>query len=173
MRTYQLYLSTLITTPASNNIVPINVTNKANVTWQVDFKSLFGNDYGLYSRCSVRCHLVSTPWVSTATDSQSNDGYISLNLPSTFCASTSKGTPIALLYSSIATNITPGSPPTIFPGLYSYYNVNTLGNNQGTDINIPSQNQLLNIQLLGNDSFAAVSSYDYSILLQFELSEPI
>jgi hypothetical protein len=165
MRTYQLYLSTLITTPASNNIVPINVTNKANVTWQVDFKSLFGNDYGLYSRCSVRCHLVSTPWSSTSTDSQTNDGYISLNLPSTFCASTSKGTPIALLYSSVATNIAAGT--------FSYYNVNTLGNNQGTDINMPSQNQFLNIQLLGNDSFAAVSSYDYSILLQFELSEPI
>ena len=164
MRTYQLYLSTLITSPASNNIVPINVTNKANVTWQVDFKSLFGNDYGLYSRCSVRCHLVSTPWSSTSTDSQSNDGYISLNLPSTFCASTSKGTPIALLYSSPATNTTAGT--------FSYYNINTLGNNQGTDINMPSQNQLFNIQLLGNDSFAAVSSYDYSILLQFELSEP-
>jgi len=164
MRTYQLYLSTLITSPASNNIVPINVTNKANVTWQVDFKSLFGNDYGKYSRCSVRCHLVSTPWSSTSTDSQSNDGYISLNLPSTFCASTSKGTPIALLYSSPATNTTAGT--------FSYYNINTLGNNQGTDINMPSQNQLFNIQLLGNDSFAAVSSYDYSILLQFELSEP-
>lgn len=165
MRSYQLYLSTLITSPASNNIVPINVTNKANVTWQVDFKSLFGNDYGNYSRCSVRCHLVSTPWSSTSTDSQSNDGYISLNLPSTFCASTSKGTPIALLYSSPATNTTAGT--------FSYYNVNTLGNNQGTDINMPSQNQFLNIQLLGNDSFSAVSSYDYSILLQFELSEPI
>jgi hypothetical protein len=164
MRTYQLYLSTLITSPATNNIVPIDVSNKANVTWQVDFKSLFGNDYGKYSRCSVRCHLVSTPWTTTSTDSQSNDGYISLNLPSTFCASTSKGTPIALLYSSPATNITAGT--------FSYYNVNTLGNNQGTDINIPSQNQLFNIQLLGNDSFAAVSSYDYNILLQFELSEP-
>jgi hypothetical protein len=170
MRTYQLYLSTLITTPVTNNIVPIDVSNKANVTWQVDFKSLFGNDYGKYSRCSVRCHLVSTPWVSTATDSQTNDGYISLNLPSTFSASTSKGTPIALLYSSVATNIVAGTPN--LPSLNSYYNVNTLGNNQGTDINMPSQNQLFNIQLLGNDSFAAVSSYDYNILLQFELSEP-
>jgi hypothetical protein len=165
MRTYQLYLSTLITSPVTNNIVPINVTNKANVTWQVDFKSLFGNDYGKYSRCSVRCHLVSTPWVSTATDSETNDGYISLNLPSTFCASTSKGTPIALLYSSVATNQVLNTP-------YSYYNVNTLGNNQGTDINMPSQNQLFNIQILSNDSFIAVSSYDYNILLQFELSEP-
>lgn len=165
MRSYQLYLSTLITSPTSNNIVPINVSNKSNATWQVDFKSLFGNDYDKYSRCSVRCQLHSAAWAAANGDENLFDGYLSLNLPSTYCASTSSGTQIALLNPSLATYST--TPQ-------SFYNISTLGNVQGTDVNMPSQNQFVNIQFLSNDSFGFIqNTTDYQILLQFELSEPI
>jgi len=165
MRSYQLYLSTLITSPVSNLIVPVNITNKGNATWQVDFKSLFGNDYGKYSRCSIRAQMHSASWVAANTDENTYDGYVSLNLPSTYTASTSSGTPIVLLNPSLATYAT--TPQ-------SFYNVSTLGNVQGTDINMPSENQFVTIQFIGNDSFGIMPTVpDYQILLQFELSEPV
>jgi hypothetical protein len=165
MRSFQLYLSTLITSPASNNIVPIDVTNKGQCTWNVDFKSLFGNYYGKYKRCSVRTQMQSASWVAADTDENSYDGYLSLNLPSTYSASTSAGTPIALLNPSLA-------PYASTP--QSFYNVSTLGNVHGTDINMPGENQFITIRFLTNDSFGTMIGVpNYQIMLQFELSEPI
>lgn len=165
IRTYQLYLSTLITSPTSNNIVPINVTNKGNATWQVDFRSLFGNDYGRYNRCSVRVQLHSSSWAAANTDENSFDGYIILGLPSTYTSTTSKGVPVALINPTLISYAT--TPQ-------SYFNVSTLGNVQGTDINMPAENSLLNIQFLTNDSFGIMPNVpDYQILIQFELSQPL
>lgn len=165
IRNYQLYLSTQITSPTSNNIVPINVVNKANATWQVDFRSLFGTDYGKYRRCSVRVQIHSSTWATGIADENNFDGYISLNLPSTSCASTSKGTPVALISPTFA--IVSGAAA-------SYYNVSTLGNVQGTDINMPADNQLLNIQILPTDSFSTLNNMtDYQMMIQFELSDRI
>lgn len=165
IKSYQLYLSTLVTSPTSNNIVPIDISNKANATWQVDFRSLFGNDMGKYRRCSVRVQLHSASWNATNTDENTYDGYLTLSLPSTSSASTSKGVPVALMNPSLATYST--TPQ-------SFYNVSTLGNVLGTDINMPSENQLLNIQVLNNDSFNTMATMpDYQILIQFELSDKI
>jgi len=165
VRSYQLYLSTLITSPTSNSIVPINISNKANATWQVDFRSLFGTDWGKYRRCSVRIQLHSASWNAANTDENSYDGYLTLSLPSTSSASTSKGTPVALINPSLAVYSTTAQ---------SFYNVSTLGNVQGTDINFPAENQLLNIQVLNNDSFNTMANMpDYQILIQFELSDKI
>lgn len=165
IRTYQLYLSTAITSPTTNNIVPINITNKNSATWQVDFKSLFGNDYKKYKRCSVRCQLHSESWNAANTDENNYDGYISLSLPSTYSASTSAGIPIALINPSLATYSTTAQ---------SFFNISTLGNVQGTDINFPSENQLLTIKFYTNDAFTGMSNIpNYQILIQFELSDPV
>lgn len=165
IKSYQLYLSTAIATPSSNNIVPINVSNKGNATWQVDFRSLFGLDWGKYRRCTVRVQFHSATWATNQTDENVYDGYLSINLPSMSCASTSKGTPIALISPTFSIINTAAA---------SYYSVSTLGNVQGTDINMPSENQLLNIQFMNTDSFTNIATIpDYQMLLQFELSDRI
>lgn len=54
MKTYSLYLST--TTPAGNQYAPTNVSNLANVTFNINGKEVFGDFQG---DVNVRCKLVT------------------------------------------------------------------------------------------------------------------
>lgn len=165
IRTYQLYLSTQVTSPTSNNIVPINVTNRANAVWQVDFKSLFGNDFDKYKRCSVRAELISEKWVGADNDMNTYSGYLGINLPSTGNASTTLGTPILSIFPSGVISATT---------VQAAYIISSMGSNQGVDIIFPSANQLMNIMFVNNDAMTLMSTVPhYQILFQFELSEPI
>lgn len=165
IRTYQLYLSTQVTSPTSNNIVPINVTNRANAVWQVDFKSLFGNDFDKYKRCSVRAELISESWNSGNTDWNNYSGYLGINLPSTSNASTTLGTPIMQIF--------PTNVP-VYDNPQTAYHCDTLGNNQGVDIAFPSANQLINLMFVNNDAMTLMTNTPhYQILLQFELSDSV
>lgn len=165
MKVYQLYLSTMITTPKTNNVVPLNVSDKGNCTWQVDFKSLFNGDNLKYKRCQVRFNLISETWTAGASDWNNYTGYLSVNLPSSFCSTTGMGTPLGL--------ISPTDAPTTGSSTHCYL-VSTLGDQVGVDINMPSENQFLNVQFLNDDSFSIISSVpNYQLLLNFELSEPI
>lgn len=160
-KTYQLYLATEITSPTSNSIVPINVSNTANVTWQVDFKSLFGNDIERFRRCTVRVHLLSQVY-GLATNADPFIGYLSINLPTTQNASTAKGTPLMHIY------------PTLVSGTSFIYNCSTLGNVQGVDIPVPTSNQFLNVQFMNCDSFNPMASIpNYQLILQFELLDEV
>lgn len=164
-RTYQLYLSTQITTPKSNNIVPISVTNRANAVWQVDFKSLFGNDYNKFQRCSVRAELISESWNSANSDFNNRTGYLAINLPATSNASTTLGTPIMQVFPAIAAT---------YDIAQSAYNVSSMGYNQGVDVNFPSANQLMNVMFVNNDAMSLMTTVpEYQIMFQFELSDPI
>lgn len=172
-RTYQLYLSTQVLSPASNNVVPVNKTNKANVTWQVNFKTLFGNDYNKYKRCSVRALLISETWNTADTDVANYSGYLAINLPSVSSSFTTLGTPILLLTPSKALSRNPANA-TDFPPALSYYNCSTMDAAQGVDINLPSENQFMSIQFCNNDSFSLMTTVpEYNIMFQFELSEPV
>lgn len=165
-RTYQLYLSTQITIPASNNVVPVDITNKANGIWQVNFKTLFGNNYNKYKRCSVRALLISEKWASADTDVNNYSGYLAINLPSVSSSFTTLGTPIMLL--------TPSKALSVNASALSCYNCSTMDAAQGVDINLPSENQYMSIQFCNNDSFSLMTTVpDYQIMFQFELSEPI
>lgn len=164
-RIYNLYLSTQITTPANNLVVPVNITNKANGQWMVDFKSLFGADAYKYRRCQVRFHLTSESWTSAASDWNNFQGYLALTLPSTFQSATTIGTVIGLLYPQ-DTNSTDSN---------NSYNLTTLGNQVGVDINMPRDNQLVSIRFCNDDSLSIMNAAvpNYQILLCFELSDPI
>lgn len=165
VKCFQLYLATEITSPTSNDIVPINVTNKGNATWNVNFKALFGDDIYKYKRCTLRAQLLSQVFNTADTTFDIFSGYLSINLPTTNSASTSKGTPIMLLSPQIVPYITTSK---------SAYNCSTLGNVQGVDIPIPSANQLINIQFMNSDSFNIMSNTpDYQLLLQFELLDEL
>ena len=164
-RTFQLYLSSQITSPTTNNIVPVNKTNLANVTWQVDFKSLFGNYYNKFNRCSVRAQLLTESWSAANTDENTRTGYLAINLPSTGNASTTRGTPILCISPSNAIAAT---------GVLGAYIVSSLGNVQGVDITIPAENQFLNVMFVNDDAMTLMTSVpEYQILFQFELSEPV
>lgn len=165
VQTYTLYLSTLITAPTSNLVVPLNITDIGNAVWQVDFRSLFNGDNKKYKRCSVRFNLQSSTWTAAAADWANYCGYLSINLPSNYISTTGKGSILGLIY--------PQDCPTTSSTVHCYQ-VNTMGHQQGVDINMPGDNQLLNIQFLNDDSFNTIGTLpDYQLLLQFELSEPI
>ena len=177
VKTYQLYLATTITNSVVGLISPINVSQKNNATWQINFKSLFGNDYGKYKRCSVRFHLTSQDF-STSDQANIYDamaGYLIINFPSTSSITIGQGLPLGIIMAN-SLLLTTGDP-SFLPLLF--YDTSTLGNVQGVDINMPSDNQFLNIQCRsltnGNllNPVAGTSFPDYQILLQFELSDPI
>ena len=165
-KTYQLYLATEITSPTSNLIVPIDKSNKANVTWQVDFKSLFGDDIYKFKRCTLRGHFLSQSITTTDTVFDVKGGFLAINLPTTYSSSTStSGTPVMLIYPSQA----PYSTTNIVA-----YNCSTLGNVQGVDIPMPSGNQFLNIRLMNSDSSSIqTTAPDYQLILQFELLDEV
>lgn len=49
----------------------LDSTNRSNVLYQVDFDSLFNNRNKIYSKCQVRCHLISTASTTSSIDSVS------------------------------------------------------------------------------------------------------
>lgn len=164
-RIYNLYLSTQITSPASNLVVPVNITNKSNGQWMVDFKTLFGADANKYRRCQVRFHLTSESWVSAGTDWNNFSGYLAITLPGTFQSNTALGTILGLIYPQDTNSVDSNNS----------YNVTTLGNQVGVDINMPKDNQLVNLRFCNDDALSIMASAvpNYQILLSFELSEPI
>lgn len=165
-KTYQLYLATEITSPTSNLIVPIDKTNKANVTWQVDFKSLFGDDINKFKRCTLRAHFLSQVMATTDTVFDVKGGFLAINLPTTYSSSTStSGTPVMLIFPSGEPSLT---------AEYVAYNCSTLGNVQGVDIPMPTSNQFLNVRLMNSDSTnIQLSAPDYQLILQFELLDEV
>jgi len=174
VRTYQLYLATTITQPVLGAVVPVDLTSRNNATWQINFKSLFGNDYGKYKRCSVRFRFFSQDLTSADTENIDNAmaGYIIANFTTVASMSIGQGVPLGFLSGS---NIiyTPGGLPLV------YYDNSSMSDNQGVDITMPSENQFLNIQCrsLTNGALlvpAGGNSFPhYQIMLQFELSDPI
>ena len=166
-KVFHLYLSTIITGPTSNLVVPLNSTNLNNVSWQVDWNSLFRGWNKQYKRCCVRYQLISTSFTATSTDWENYNGVLCCNLPSDAGSSTNFGTALGL-YSPLDCPTTGTTTHCILS--------NTLANVQGVDILMPQSNSIFTITWLKPSGSMALNSntlYDYEILLQFELSEPI
>lgn len=163
MRTHNLYLSTQVTSPANNLIVPVNKSNLGNVTWQVNFRELFGNDYGKYKRTVVRAQVLSETWAATNLDVTNRSGYLAVNLPSSSNSTTTLGTNLMLLYPSFS--VTLDNP-------LAYYNVSSLADVNGVDIVRPMENQFINVMFVHNDAMTLMTTVpEYQLLLQFELSD--
>lgn len=172
MRTFNLYLSTMLTSPTSNYVIPVNKSNLASVTWNVDFENLFRGWNKKYKRCTLRFFLLMSDWGANTTDWDTFNGYLTCNLPSVAGSSTVNGTMLGLVYPTA----TPTSPDP--PAHTHCMIVNTLGDQQGVDIMIPQGVQNVTLQFyrdrdptVGTTFMAGV--VDYQIQLLFELSEPI
>jgi hypothetical protein len=163
---YTLYLSTLITTPVNNLVVPINKTNLANVSWLIDFNGLFNGDQHKFRRCTMRHKLTSEGWVGADGNWEAYTGILCCTLPSSFTASTTNGTVLGLLY------------PTTLPtgGTRHCYVSDTFGDQNGVEINMPSGVVPVSFSIYNDDAMTFInnpSAPNWQILIHFELSDPI
>ena len=167
VKVFHLWLSTRITTPKSNLVVPLNIAAKNNCTWQVDWDSLFRGWNKKYRRCTVKFQLNSDSWTASGSDWESYNGVLVCNLASDTGSTTNFGTALGL--------IAPIDCPTTGTTTHCY-TVNTLGQQQGADVIVPQSNTMFTISYvsyIGDLGLISSTIYDYQILLQFELSEPI
>jgi hypothetical protein len=170
IKIFHLYLSTLITAPVSNLVVPIttiSATTLPNVSWQVDWDSLFRGWNKKYRRCNVKLYLQTQSFSASNNDWENFSGVLVCNLPSDAGSSTNWGTALSLY--------NPTDCPTTGTTTHSIV-VNTLGQQQGVDILIPQANSIFTLTFLKPNGSLAISAQaipDYQALIQFELSSPI
>lgn len=163
MPVFTLWLSTQITSPTSNYVVPIDKTNLANASWRVDFDNLFGNKQKEYKFCRVRFYLIGETFTASSPGSldwSAYSGYLSVSLPSSFQASTTNGTILGITY--------PTDAPTTGTSIHCMI-ANTMSE-CGVDINVPVGVQEMRIGLMSwlNNNFITTMQ-NYSILFAFEL----
>jgi hypothetical protein len=165
MPIYTLYLSTLNTSPSRNQIIPVYKTNLANVSWNIDFNSLFRGQQLKHKNCRVRFSLNSQSWTAGgASDWAAYSGYLSANFQTQYNATTTFGTFLGM--------VTPEDSPITGSGNHVYV-VSSL-EQQGVDIIAPTDVQTLNLQFINDDSQTLITAVpEYAILLQFELYNPI
>jgi len=173
-RVFHLWLSSYITsssTPGNSQVIPLipatlTTTNQNQITWQIDWDSLFKGENKKYKRCNVRLKLNSESWTAGATDWDTYNGLLTCNLASNSVGNTTFGTPLSIF--------APEDCPTTGTTTHCIQ-INTLGHVFGTEVIVPTGNSFFTIswykqtflELLG------VPVYDYQVMLQFELYDPI
>lgn len=169
-KVFHLYLSTKITSPTSNLVVPmtnpITSTNLNNISWMVDWDSLFRGWNKKYKRCIVRLYLNSDSYGTSPSDFENYSGVLACNLPSDAGSSTNYGTALTIYY------------PVDTPSANSNhcFILNTMDQQQGVEVLIPTGVSPFTISWLkanGSMGLNTNSMYDYQVLFQFELSDPI
>jgi hypothetical protein len=163
MPVYTVYLSTQVTSPTSNLVVPLDKNNLSNCAWRIDFDNLFGGKNKEYSNCRVRYNLISNSFTAStpaSTDWINYSGYLAISLPSSYNANTTNGTILGMIY--------PIDCPVTGTGIHCIQ-VSTLSE-CGVDINVPIGVQQVNIALINDDSMSFMTTFqEYQILLSFEL----
>jgi hypothetical protein len=170
-KVFHLWLSTKLTSPASNLAVPLNNTGATklnNISWMVDWDSLFRGWNKKYKRCSVKFQLNMDSFTGISTAWETLNGVLVCNLASNTGSSTNGGTALGLYYP--ITNPTGGTTHCMA--------LNYLGNQNGVDIIVPQDNAVFTLSFSGINTSGQLhlnntTIGDYQILLQFELSEPI
>jgi hypothetical protein len=173
-KVFHLWLSTYITsssTPGSSQVIPVipatlTTTNQNQITWQIDWDALFKGENKRYKRCNVRLKLNSESWTAGGSDWESYNGVLTCSLASNSVAQTTFGTPLAI--------VSPEDCPTTGTTTHCYQ-VNTLGHVFGTDVIVPTGNSYFTLSWYKQTflELLAVPIYDYQVLLQFELCDPI
>lgn len=163
MPIFTLYLSTLITsstTSNTNNVIPINKTNLANVTWNIDWKNIFKGNEDKYKFCRVRYYLMSQSFAAAGGNYNSFTGFLACNLASTYHSS-----PVGTILNLLSCQDCPTT------GTSTHCIINNYLSDCGVDINIPSiYNQTLTLSFYNDDAFNFISNMpEYQILLTFEL----
>ena len=152
METYSLYLST--TTPAGNKYAPVNSTNLANVTWNINWKEIFGDFEG---DINVRVKLVS----ASATFTSNTLSTYSSSLRGSFtCPYSNNQNGVNLA------NILPVIDPTISSKVYLLADSTT--NAAGVTIKAPTSNQNLTITFVKPDEALLTNTLDYQLWLYFD-----
>ena len=163
MPVFSLYLSTQITSPTANSIVPLSKTNLSNCSWRVDYDNLFKGAQHEYKHCRVRFNLVSAAFTASTpatTDWTNYSGYIAITTPTMYNAETTVGTILGLIY--------PSDCPISGTNIHCI-NVSTMSD-IGVDISIPSGIQQLNVQMINDDSMTLIGTFqEYSLLLTYDL----
>lgn len=152
MKTYSLYLST--TTPATNKYAPVNSGNLANVTWNINWKEIFGDFAG---DVNVRCKLVSASATFTSNTLSTYSGSIRGSFICPY-SNNSNGVNLA--------NILPVIDPTISSKVYLFADSTT--NAAGVTIKAPTSNQNLTITFIKPDESILTNSTDYQLWLYFD-----
>ena len=174
-RVYHLWLTTRIVGSngnAGNPVIPvspaiISSANVNNVSWQVNWDDLFKRENKNYKRCTVRFQLNSVGFTRTDTDWGTYNGVLTCNLQSSSVGTTTFGTPLGLIY-PIDNPCAPAGNDT------RAFFLNTLDKVQGVDVLVPSGNSYFTLSWYNSNNVSLMTPlYDYQILLQFELSEPI
>lgn len=162
MPIYSLYLSTQVTAPVSNIIVPVNKTNLANVSWNIDWDNLFRKEQYNYKHCRVRYSLTTNKWTAIGSndDWDNYQGYLACSLPSMYNATTTSGTFLGIIYPTDVYTVTVSNDHTIVSS--------TMGE-VGIDISMPMNNSVLNIQFLTDTGAFIGITPEYQIILSFEL----
>lgn len=173
-RVFHLWLSTYISSsevPAGNPVVPIipavlTTTNQNQITWQIDWDNLFKGENKKFKRCNLRLKLNSQSWTAAAGDWESYNGVLTCNLASNSSGTTTTGTPLALF--------APEDAPTTGTTTHVIV-INTLAHQFGADVIVPTGNSFFTISWYKQTflELLAVPVYDYQVLLQFELYDPI
>ena len=174
-RVYHLWLTTRILQVNANKgnpVVPVTPTtidsaNVNNVTWAVNWDDLFKGENKNYKRCTLRFQLNSIGFTRTDTDWGTYNGILTCNLQSSSVGTTTYGTPLGLIY-PIDNPCAPAGNDT------RAFVLNTLDKVQGVDILVPSGNSYFTLSWYNSSHMTLMTPlYDYQVLLQFELSEPI
>jgi hypothetical protein len=152
MKTYSLYLST--TTPAGNAYAPVDKTNLARVSWNINWKEIFGDFTG---DVNVRCKLVSASGTFTADNLIAYSGSIRGSFTSPY-SNNQNGVNLS--------NIFPVIDPTISSKIYFLADSTT--NAAGVTITAPTSNQNLTIQLIKADGSLKTTSLEYQLWLYFD-----
>ena len=157
-KSHSLYLSTLTT---SGQYTPVNKTNLANVTWNVNWRDVFSpDDEG--KPMKVRIRVLSKNVAAANAAWNSSIGSIRCNLPDKSSNSTN-GLFLSLLYWS--DNPTTGTGQHII-------NVNTLSD-YGVESYVPIGTQNFNIQFLdlAEIQLGSTNIADYNIIFHFEIDD--
>ena len=152
MKTYSLYLST--TTPAGNKYAPTNTTNLANVTWNINWKEIFGDFEG---DVNVRVKLISGSITHGANTLAAYSGSLRGSFTSPY-SNNSNGVNLASLF------------PVVEPVTASriYLLADSTTNAAGVTIKAPTSNQNLTITFIKPDEALLTNSTDYQLWLYFD-----
>lgn len=163
MPVFTLFLSTQITSPKTNSVVPLDKSNLSNCSWRIDFDNLFKGMDKDFKYCRVRFNLISnsfTASVPATTDWQNYSGYLAISTPTMFNAETTTGTILGMVY--------PIDCPITGTGIHCIQ-VSTLSE-CGVDIIKPTGVQQMNVMLVNDDSISYMTTFqEYELLLSFEL----
>jgi hypothetical protein len=160
--TSTIYLST----DTSVNNPPINKSNLANVSWIIDWDTIF---HGKTGKCKITTTMTSKK--GSVPDIWNNTlGIMTATLSSNYTLN-NNGFPLAPLNRNQYIEITTDSSANYITASVYYYCANSLQNTSPSVINIPQGKSVFTIMMLDTQGNYITSFPEYNIFLYFEWEE--